>query len=38
VANLTIRVDESMSEKYRGEFYGPKPRVTEADTGRRQQG
>jgi hypothetical protein len=31
VANLTIRVDESMSEKYRAEFYGPKPRVTEAD-------
>jgi hypothetical protein len=31
VANLTIRVDESMSEKYRGEFSGPKPRVTEAD-------
>lgn len=31
VANLTIRVDESMPEKYRGEFDGPKPRVTEAD-------
>jgi hypothetical protein len=31
VANLTIGVDESMSESYRGEFYGPKPRVTRAD-------
>jgi len=31
VANLTIRVDASMAETYRGEFYGPKPRVTEAD-------
>jgi hypothetical protein len=31
VANLTIGVDESMSESYRGEFYGPKPRVTQAD-------
>jgi hypothetical protein len=29
VANLTIRADESMSESYRGEFYGPKPRVTQ---------
>jgi hypothetical protein len=29
VANLTIRVDRSMTMKYRGEFYGPKPRVTE---------
>jgi hypothetical protein len=31
VANLTIRADPSMSGNYRGEFYGPKPRVTEAD-------
>jgi len=31
VANLTIRVDESMPDTYRGAFYGPKPRVTEAD-------
>jgi hypothetical protein len=31
VANLTIRADESMSDAYRGEFYGPKPRVTQAD-------
>jgi hypothetical protein len=31
VANLTIRVDESMLKKYRGEFDGPKPRVTEGD-------
>jgi hypothetical protein len=31
VANLTIRVNESMTDSYRGEFYGPKPRVTEAD-------
>ena len=31
VANLTIRADASMSGNYRGEFYGPKPRVTEAD-------
>jgi hypothetical protein len=31
VANLTIRVDASMAAIYRGEFYGPKPRVTEAD-------
>ena len=30
VANLTIRVDASMPETYRGEFYGPKPQVTEA--------
>jgi hypothetical protein len=30
VANLTIRADESMSESYRGEFDGPKPRVTQA--------
>lgn len=31
VANLTIRVDASMATVYRGEFYGPKPQVTEAD-------
>jgi hypothetical protein len=31
VANLTIRVEASMPGTYRGEFYGPKPRVTEAD-------
>src|SRR2546425_4586286 len=31
VANLTIRVDASMASIYRGEFYGPKPRVTEAE-------
>jgi hypothetical protein len=31
VANLNIRVDASMAETYRGEFYGPKPRVTETD-------
>jgi hypothetical protein len=31
VANLRIRVDGSMPETYRGAFYGPKPRVTEAD-------
>jgi hypothetical protein len=31
VANLTIRAGESMSESYRGEFDGPKPRVTQAD-------
>ena len=31
VANLTIRADESMSDAYRGEFYGPKPTVTHAD-------
>ena len=31
VANLTIRVDESMPDAYRGEFSGPKPRVTQAD-------
>jgi hypothetical protein len=30
-ANLTIRVDASMPQPYRGEFYGPKPRVTETD-------
>ena len=30
-ANLTVRADASMSAIYRGEFYGPKPRVTEAD-------
>lgn len=31
VANLTIKVDASMAGIYRGEFYGPKPLVTEAD-------
>src|SRR4030088_3262310 len=31
VANLNIRVDASMPQTYRGEFYGPKPRVTETD-------
>lgn len=31
VANLTIRADASMPGTYRAEFYGPKPRVTEAD-------
>ena len=31
VANLTVRVDPSMTAAYQGEFYGPKPRVTEAD-------
>lgn len=31
VANLTIRVLESMPDRYRGEFYGPKPRVSDAD-------
>ncbi|HXN02170.1 MAG TPA: hypothetical protein VN973_09825 [Candidatus Dormibacteraeota bacterium] len=31
VANLNIRVSASMPETYRGEFYGPKPRVTEID-------
>lgn len=31
VANLTIRVDAAMATLYRGEFYGPKPKVTEAD-------
>src|ERR1700682_1842868 len=31
VANLNIRVDASMPETYRGEFDGPKPRVTETD-------
>jgi len=30
VANLTVRVDPSMTGTYQGEFYGPKPRVTEA--------
>lgn len=29
VANLTIRVDASMSETYRASFYGPKPNVAE---------
>jgi len=27
VANLTVRVDPSMTTTYHGEFYGPKPRV-----------
>jgi hypothetical protein len=31
VANLTVRVDQSMSDAYRGEFYGPQPSVTQAD-------
>ena len=31
VANLTVRVDPSMTGTYQGEFYGPKPRVSEAD-------
>lgn len=31
VANLTVRVDPSVPGAYRGEFYGPKPRVTEAE-------
>jgi hypothetical protein len=31
VVNLTIRVDPSMTMDYRGDFYGPKPRVTQAD-------
>jgi hypothetical protein len=31
VANLTIRVDASMPNRYRGEFYGPKPQLTETD-------
>ena len=31
VANLTVRVDPSMTGTYQGEFYGPKPRVTEGD-------
>lgn len=31
VANLNIQVDASMPQTYRGEFYGPKPRVTETD-------
>jgi hypothetical protein len=31
VANLTIRVDRSMPAEYRGEFYGPRPRVTQLD-------
>ena len=31
VANLTIRVSPSLATAYRGEFYGPKPHVTEAD-------
>jgi hypothetical protein len=31
VANLTLRVDESMPDDYRAAFYGPKPRLTEAD-------
>ncbi len=31
VANLTVRVDPSITGSYQGEFYGPKPRVSEAD-------
>jgi hypothetical protein len=31
VANLSIRVDATMPETYRGEFYGPKPGVTQTD-------
>jgi hypothetical protein len=31
VANLTVRVDPAMTGTYKGEFYGPKPRVSEAD-------
>ena len=31
VANLTIRVEESITETYRAEFYGPKPHVTETE-------
>jgi len=31
VANLTIRVDAALTSVYRGEFYGPKPKVTEVD-------
>jgi hypothetical protein len=31
VANLTVRVDPALTGTYKGEFYGPKPRVTEAD-------
>jgi hypothetical protein len=31
VANLTVRVDPSITGSYHGEFYGPKPRVSEAD-------
>lgn len=31
VANLTIRVDASMPERYRASFYGPKPNVSEAN-------
>jgi hypothetical protein len=31
VTNLTIRIDESMPGIYRGEFYGPKPVVTEGE-------
>ena len=31
VANLTIRVDASIPETYRAEFYGPKPQVRETD-------
>jgi hypothetical protein len=31
VANLTIRVDAAMTTVYRGEFYGPKPKVTEVE-------
>src|SRR2546430_17428043 len=31
VANLTVRVDPSITGAYQGDFYGPKPRVSEAD-------
>lgn len=31
VTNLTVRVDASMPDSYRGEFYGPKPRVTKTE-------
>jgi hypothetical protein len=31
VANLTIRVDAALTSVYRGEFYGPKPKVTEVE-------
>ena len=31
VANLTIRVDASITETYRAEFYGPKPQVSESE-------
>src|SRR3989442_6504225 len=31
VATLTIRADQSMPTEYHGEFYGPKPEVTQTD-------